>query len=93
MKEKFINLKNKAAKFLNRIGESLKQNKKVSIIVLALVVIAILVIIVFCSFKKEDYKPGNLYNLGFSASDGKTTYYLGYKEGTTDGIYKINIKN
>lgn len=83
MKEKIFNLKYTIIKFY-------KENKRESII--ALVFILFVLIIAFAISRKQDYGNtiGNLKNQGIVASKGKKIYYLGFDEGTVDGIYKAN---
>ena len=78
----FIDLKNK-------IIPLIMKNKKISITVLAVVIIAILIVCVVPSNKKIGNTNGNLENSGFSVNIGKWVYYFGYDQGSADGIYKI----
>ena len=93
MKEKLLNLKNKLVSFFMKIGSLVKTNKIVLISIVAIALLLIIAIIVLGSTKKIDNTIGNLKNLGFSASNGKDIFYVGYKQGATDGIYKIQGKN
>lgn len=92
MREKFNNLKDKIISFFidlkNKMVPLLRKNKKISIIVLAIVIIVILFI---CLIPKKEIgnTSGNLENSGFSVTSGKWTYYFGYNQGSSDGIYKI----
>lgn len=83
MKEKIINLKNRAIPFI-------KMHKMpliiVSIIILVLIVIAI---VTLASKPKIGNLSGNLNNRGFSVKSGSHVYYLGFEESKTDGIYRV----
>lgn len=92
MKEKLNNLKNKMISFFvdlkNKITPLIIKNKKISILVLAIVIIVILFI---CMIPKKEIgnTSGNLENSGFSVGIEKWIYYFGYNQGSADGIYKI----
>lgn len=82
MKDKLINLKNKAVGVITN-------NKRVSIIIAVALIVIIIAVILISSRTKIGNTSGNLNNSGFSVKDGGWIYYLGLKDNNTDGIYKI----
>lgn len=82
MKEKLINFKNTIVNFFNT-------NKKISLIVLTVILVFVVMLIVICNGKEECGNTyGNLRNKGLVASKGSQIYYLAFDEGNVDGIYK-----
>lgn len=94
MREKLNNFKIKISSFFidlkNKIIPLIIKNKKISILVLAVIVLVTLIILIVPNKKKIGTTSGNLANTGYSLSMGKWTYYFGYNQGSTDGIYKVN---
>lgn len=93
MKEKVNYYKDKIISFFteskNKIVPLIIRNKKISIAVLAIIIIAILIACIVPTKKEIGSTNGNLENSGFSVNIGKWTYYFGYNQGSADGIYKI----
>ncbi len=92
MNQKISALKEKITSFFIKTKRDLTKNKKVAISILIVILIVLIALVIMLIPEKETNLSGNLSNLGFTVSSGKTTYYLGYKDGTTDGIYKIKGK-
>ena len=88
MKEKLIGLKNMVINFY-------KENKKISLIVLAAILVIIMILIIGTGKEEYGNTSGNLRNQGIVARKGNKIYYLAFDEGTVDGIYQIkkNGKN
>lgn len=85
MKERIINLKNKAIPFIKM--------HKIPLIIMAIIILAIIIIgIISLMFKtKIGNLSGNLNNRGFSVRKGGYVYYLGFTESKTDGIYRVKV--
>lgn len=81
MKEKLIDLKNK-------IKPIVLENKKNIIICAAALLIIIITLVLIFRNGSENFN-GNLNNLGFALKKGSSIYFHGYKNGSTDGIYKM----
>ena len=79
-----INLKDRIISFM-------MTNKKTSIII-GIILIAIIAIIIFICNRntKIGNTNTNLNNLGFATKNNGWVYYLGFNEGQSDGIYKLN---
>lgn len=97
MKDKVINLKNKMVEMLikikNKIVQFIIANKRLSIIIAAILFVLILSIIILCNRTEIGNTSGNLSNSGFSVQKGSWVYYLGLKDNNTDGIYKIKLNS
>lgn len=93
MKYIIINIKNKIMSFFNGIKNKVMplivKNKKVSIILAVVLFVLILGLIIVCNIKSTENTTGNLNNLGFSVQSGNWIYYLGYDEGISNGIYRV----
>lgn len=85
MREKIVNLKNRAIPFIKM--------HKIPAIVVAIIILAIIIIgiISLMSKTKIGNLSGNLNNRGFSVRKGSYVYYLGFNENQTDGIYRVKV--
>ena len=96
MKDNFINLKNKIVPFFvnmkNKTVSFVVANKKISIISIAILIVLMIGIIIACNRTEIGNTNGNLNNLGFSVEKSGAIYYLGFDEGSSDGIYKVKGK-
>lgn len=85
MKEKIMIIKKLLFKFL-------KENKLIAIISASAILLIVLAMITMPYLSKNNNTENlssNLNNFGFATKKGDWTYYLGYDNNGTDGIYKI----
>lgn len=86
--EKITQIKDFIIKFVN-------EHKKITLRILAVLIVLITIIVIRSTFKKEKIgnSAGNLMqNNGISVADGKWIYYVEFDEGEPSGIYKVKNK-
>ena len=93
MKKTLVKIENKIVSIFDKVLEFIDKNKITTVLGLIAIIVLVFSVAIVVGNKKQANSSSNLSNLGFALDVNGKVYYIGYNNGTSDGIYRINGKN